>query len=71
MVARTHIRCTMVAVTVSPERCMSRGAIARDILPWADPYVAQLIKNLQDEVRQERRTQSLRSLESHSLIGRG
>lgn len=32
--------------------------MARDLLPWADPYVAQLIKNLQDEVRHERRLQS-------------
>jgi hypothetical protein len=38
---------------------MLRGAMVRDLLPWADPYVAQLIKKLQDEVRQERRAQSL------------
>jgi hypothetical protein len=37
---------------------MSRAAIVRDVLPWADPYVAQLIKKLQDEVRMERRQQS-------------
>jgi hypothetical protein len=29
------------------------------VLPWADPYVAQLIKKLQDEVRHERRMHSL------------
>jgi hypothetical protein len=28
-------------------------------LPWADPYVAQLIKKLQDEVRFERRLRSV------------
>jgi hypothetical protein len=28
-------------------------------LPGADPYVAQLIRKLQDEVREERRMQSL------------
>jgi hypothetical protein len=55
MVARNSIHCTVVAVPVSSDRCFSRGAIAQDLLPWADPYVAQLIKNLQDEVRQERR----------------
>jgi hypothetical protein len=32
--------------------------MAREVLPWADPYVAQLIKNLQEEVRQERETQA-------------
>jgi hypothetical protein len=63
MVARNHVRCTVVAVPVSPNRCLSRGAMARDLLPWADPYVAQLIKNLQDEVRHERR---MRSLAPHS-----
>ena len=58
MVARNPIRCTVVAVPVSPDRCLAHGAMARDLLPWADPYVAQLIKNLQDEVRHERRMQS-------------
>jgi hypothetical protein len=55
MVARTRVRCVVVAVSSTPER----GAIARDLLPWADPYVAGLIKKLQDEVREERRMRSL------------
>jgi hypothetical protein len=58
MVARNSIRCTVVAVPVASDR-FSRGSLAQDLLPWADPYVAQLIKNLQDEVRHERRTRSL------------
>jgi hypothetical protein len=58
MVAR-NIRCTVVAITVSDEHRMSRGVLARNILPGADPYVAQLIQKLQDEVREERRLQSL------------
>jgi hypothetical protein len=24
-----------------------------DLLPWADPYIARLVRNLQEEVRQE------------------
>jgi hypothetical protein len=44
---------------------VSRGALARDVLPWADPYVAGLIRKLQDEVRFERR---LRSVMRHSAI---
>jgi hypothetical protein len=56
MVARNRIRSTVVRVATDP--CISRGALARDVLPWADPYVAQLIKNLQDEVRFERRLRS-------------
>ncbi|MEX0641676.1 MAG: hypothetical protein WD468_03195 [Pirellulales bacterium] len=46
-------------MTVSADRVSDRGALARDILPGADPYVAQLIRKLQDEVREERRLQSL------------
>lgn len=58
MVARNRIHCTVVAVPATTEFGMTRGALARDVLPWADPYVAQLIKRLQDEVRQERQMQS-------------
>jgi hypothetical protein len=58
MVAFNRIRCTVVAVPATEDCWTSRGAIARDVLPWADPYVAQLIKNLQDEVRRERQAQS-------------
>jgi hypothetical protein len=58
MVAFNNIRCTVVAVPVNEDCWTTRGAMARDVLPWADPYVAQLIKNLQEEVRQEREMQS-------------
>jgi hypothetical protein len=58
MVASNRIRCTVVAVEVTSDRMMSRG-VAQDLLPWADPYVAQLIRNLQEEVRQERQMKSL------------
>jgi hypothetical protein len=53
MVASNRIRCTVIAVEVLPDRCSSRSGV-KDLLPWADPYVAQLIRNLQNEVRQER-----------------
>jgi hypothetical protein len=58
MVAFNRVRCTVVAVSELDKPCQTRGALARDVLPWADPYVAQLIKNLQKEVREERRLQS-------------
>ncbi len=58
MVAFNRVRCTVVAVSDMDNSCTSRGALARDLLPWADPYVAQLIKNLQAEVRRERQFQS-------------
>jgi hypothetical protein len=58
MVVSNRIRCTVVALGMSSDNGISNGEIARDLLPWADPYVAQLIKNLQDEVRHERRMQA-------------
>ena len=58
MVAANRIRCTVVAVEVSSDRFASRGGV-KELLPWADPYVAQLIRNLQDEVRAERRMQAM------------
>ena len=58
MVAFNRVRCTVVVVSQSDNACLSCGALAREVLPWADPYVAQLIKNLQNEVREERRLKS-------------
>src|SRR5262245_41072606 len=58
MVAFNRVRCTVLAVSELQKSGMSRGAIVRDVLPWADPYVAQLIKKLQDEARAERRVES-------------
>jgi hypothetical protein len=57
MVASNRIRCTVVAVPVRSDRVSSRR-VAEDLLPWADPYVAQLIRNLQQEVREERKLQT-------------
>jgi hypothetical protein len=58
MVAFNRVRCTVVKVSQLDNACLSRGAVAREVLPWADPYIAQLIKNLQDEVREERKIRS-------------
>jgi hypothetical protein len=69
MVASCRIRCAVVAVEVSSDRFSSRG-VAKDLLPWADPYVAQLIRNLQDEVRREREMQTrVRRYEPASAAG--
>ena len=59
MVARNRIRCQVVAIDSPAQPYVSRGALARDVLPWADAYIAQLIKKLQDEVRFERRLRSI------------
>ena len=66
MVAFNRVRCTVVAVSEHP--CLSRGALAREVLPWADPYVAQLIKKLQDEVRDGAHGTN-RALRRHRLVG--
>ena len=59
MPAHNRIRCHVVSLEPPADGYQSRGALARDVLPWADPYVAQLIKKLQDEVRFERRLRSV------------
>ncbi len=67
MVAFNRVRCTVVAVSQPENQILSRGVLAREVLPWADPYVAQLIKKLQHEVREERRLQS--RVRHHRLSG--
>jgi hypothetical protein len=54
MVAFNKIRCTVVSVSELRKSGLKTGAIVRDVLPWADPYIAQLIQQLQDEVRMDR-----------------
>lgn len=56
--------CTVVRVPVSEG--MPHGRFSNrpsDLLPWADPYISRLVKDLQNEVRQER-LQSRRALRS-------
>jgi hypothetical protein len=51
---KKRIRCMVLAVPIDAEAWSSRGAIVQELVPDADPYIAQLIKRLQDEVREER-----------------
>ncbi len=69
MVAFNRVRCTVMAIQELQKSGMTRGAIVRDVLPWADPYVAQLIKNLQDEVRTERSEMSPRLQGRNRIAG--
>jgi hypothetical protein len=57
-VNKKRIRCVVLAVSAD-EGWTSRGAMVQELVPGADPYVASLIKKLQDEVRQERRAEEL------------
>jgi len=68
MVASRKVRkvvCCMVRIPEHPEQSLrhslASGSPARvhqtrpsDLLPWADPYITQLVRNLQHEVRHER-----------------
>lgn len=47
--------CTIVRV---PEFGPTARRLRRpsDLLPWADPYIARLVQNLQEQVRHERLT---------------
>jgi hypothetical protein len=56
---RKRIHCVVIAVPVEADLFAERGALAHEMVPGADPYVAQLIQRLQDEVRHERRMEQL------------
>jgi hypothetical protein len=58
---RKRIHCVVIAVPVEDELLAERGALAHDLVPGADPYVAQLIQRLQDEVREERRREQFQA----------
>lgn len=62
---RKRIHCVVIAVPVEADLLAERGALAHEIVPGADPYVAQLIQRLQEEVRHERRMEQL-----HDRAGR-
>jgi hypothetical protein len=58
-VNKKKIRCVVLAISGENDGWTSRGAMVQELVPGADPYVAQLIQRLQDEVRQERRLEEL------------
>jgi hypothetical protein len=62
-VNKKKIRCVVLAVSEDNEGWTSRGAMVQELVPGADPYVALLIKRLQEEVRQERRAEELQRRE--------
>ena len=48
-----NIHCTVVEIPQTTDLTQRRLS-ARDLLPWADPYIAGLIRRLQAEVKAER-----------------
>ena len=57
------IFCTVVRIPAVEEGALSASdrfsTRPSDLLPWADPYIARLVHRLQDEVRSERRVESV------------
>jgi hypothetical protein len=53
-ISQKRVRCIVVRVPVEADLFAERGALAHEMMPGADPYIAQLIRNLQEEVREER-----------------
>lgn len=58
-----RVRCIVVRVPAEADLFAERGALAHEMMPGADPYIAQLIRSLQDEVRFERRIEQLQKAE--------
>jgi hypothetical protein len=58
---RKRIHCVVIAVPADADLLAERGALAHELVPGADPYVAQLIRRLQDEVREERRMEQFQA----------
>jgi hypothetical protein len=55
MVAQSSPQFAIVDTAVMPSRSdRAKRFRSRDLLPWADPYIASLIRRLQAEVRAER-----------------
>lgn len=56
-----RVRCIVVRVPAEADLFAERGALAHEMMPGADPYIATLIRRLQDEVRFERRMEQLQN----------
>lgn len=67
MVAEKTIHCAVIALpaesTRMPQREPSRFRPS-DLVPWADPYIASLVRGLQREVREEREERFLAEIEA-------
>jgi hypothetical protein len=67
MVASNKTRrvvCTIVRVAEEPALKLNRERLARKpstLVPWADPYIAGLVRRLQSEVRMERAARAERA----------
>lgn len=54
-VPTARVRCTVICLEPVQDRIRGREALRpSELLPWADPYIAGLVRGLQDEVRRQR-----------------
>jgi hypothetical protein len=58
-----RIRCHVLEVPTHDDWLARRGGGARELLPWADPYIAGLMRKLEDRYgREERNSERLSEL---------
>jgi hypothetical protein len=48
-VRASRIHCQVLEVPVEEEWLPRRSGAVRDLLPWADPYIARLVRRLEDQ----------------------
>ena len=56
-----NIHCVVIEVTSNPSRLAEsnhRRHSSRELLPWADPYIARLVQKVKAEILAERSTGS-------------
>jgi len=46
---RTHVRCQVLEVPTHDRWVRTADDWPRDLLPWADPYIAHLIRRLEEQ----------------------
>lgn len=63
--------CTVVCVPEADDSIMNTtsrfSTRPSELLPWADPYIARLVSNLQEEIRNERTLEPSRCSRQNSL----
>ena len=53
---RQRVACTVIRVSKVTSHSNRIAARPSELLPWADPYIAKLVRQLQSEIRRERPT---------------
>jgi hypothetical protein len=51
---KTKFRCYVIAIPAPEDSTRDLRPKPSELVPWADPYIASLVRKLQDEVRADR-----------------